>query len=69
MKKPRKKVNIRCRKCWVDVAVQKIGELLKPCPLCGQKETYEHSYPLPKTRQVKVKDYLNEVKEESGEDD
>lgn len=40
----RRSVNIRCRSCWQDVAVQKECDPLQKCPLCGKKQTYIHSY-------------------------
>jgi len=42
-KKGRKMI-VRCRKCWVDVAVQFESEPLKKCPRCFKKETYFHAY-------------------------
>lgn len=42
-KKKPQKVVIRCRKCWVNVAIQKDHEPLGKCPICGSKELYVHA--------------------------
>lgn len=39
----KKRVLIRCRCCWVDVAIVKESEAVPTCPLCGKKTTYVHA--------------------------
>jgi hypothetical protein len=34
---------VRCRKCWVDVAIQRADKPVQPCPKCGAAETYFHA--------------------------
>lgn len=38
-----RKMVVRCRKCWQDVAVLPDNEPLPECPLCKQPETYHHA--------------------------
>lgn len=39
----RRRVVIRCRKCWEDVAIQSGADPVLPCPKCNKEETYVHA--------------------------